>query len=74
MYKYFLIYFCLFTLSLSFYRPFSKLNINSLEDICYFKDTAANSAIYNLEFVKGCPKNKRCIQVVNSDSNEIFIC
>ena len=74
MYKYILICFCLFTLSLSFYRPLSKLNINSSSNICYFKDITADSAIYNLEFVKGCANNKKCIQVDNSNSNVMSIC
>ena len=74
MYKYILICFCLFTLSLSFYRPLSKLNINSSSDICYFKDITADSAIFNLEFVKGCANNKKCIRVDYSDSNVMSIC
>ena len=74
MNKYFLICFCLFTVSLSFYRPLSKLNINYPSDICYFKDTTTSSAILNLEFVRGCAKNKICTQVDTSDSYEIHTC
>ena len=74
MNKYFLICFCLFTLSLSFYRPLSKLNISYPSDICYFKDTTVNSAILNLEFVRGCAKNKKCMKVDTKNSYEIHTC
>ena len=74
MNKYFFICLCLFSLSLSFYRPLSKLNTIYPSDICYFKDTTANSAISNIAYVKGCPNNKKCIKVDNTDSYEIFIC
>lgn len=71
MNKYFLICFCLLKLSLSFYRPFSKLNISDPSDICYFKDNTANSGI---EFVRGCAKNIKCMKVDTKDSYEIHTC
>lgn len=74
MNKYFLIFFSLFTLSLSFFRPLSKLNINYTSDVCYFKDITSDSSIFNLEFVKGCPKNKECTQVDNTNSYIINTC
>ena len=74
MNKYFLICFSLFTLSLSFYRPFSKLNISYPSDMCYFKDTTSDSAISNLEFVRGCKKNEECIEVDNRNSYVIKTC